>query len=265
MDVLGLFNKKKYKKLAVKKRSSYEKNKPFPHIILDNFFDKNISIKLEDKFPEYNQSNYWIHKNNDNICKKYQFFEQRMPVEFRLLFRELMSTDFLLFLETITGIKYLIPDPYMIGGGLHISSKGDYLKKHIDFNWNHMIQAYRRLTVLFFFNSNWKEEYNGNLILYNFNKKSLSQSKDVHYTIYNEEGLSEKSIMPINNRVVIFPTTKTSIHGVPQPLNTPPGVYRKSFNLYYYSRYENDKIEDDMKSNRDNSGFSKMIIKDYLK
>ena len=75
MDILGIFSNEKYIKMAKERRDYFNKNKPFPHIIIDNFFDKNIAILLEKQFPDYNQSDFWIHRANKNICKKYQFFE----------------------------------------------------------------------------------------------------------------------------------------------------------------------------------------------
>lgn len=46
------------------------------------------------------------------------------------MLRELNSRQFVLFLETLTGIESLMPDPYYIGGGVHISGQGDFLKIH---------------------------------------------------------------------------------------------------------------------------------------
>ena len=59
------------------------------------------------------------------------------------MLREFNGRQFTLFLETLTGIDNLIPDPYFIGGGIHLSGPGDFLKIHADFNWHHKLQAYR--------------------------------------------------------------------------------------------------------------------------
>ena len=44
-----------------------------------------------------------------------------------------------------------------------------------------------------------------------------------------------KRIAPVFNRMVIFNTNSQSFHGHPEPLRSPPGVFRKSIALYYYS------------------------------
>jgi hypothetical protein len=43
------------------------------------------------------------------------------------------------------------------------------------------------------------------------------------------------AIAPIFNRLVIFSITDTAYHGHPNPLETPPGIARRSLALYYYS------------------------------
>ena len=58
------------------------------------------------------------------------------------------ARQFLLFVETLTGIDNLIPDPYFIGGGVHLSGRDDFLNIHADFNWHHKLQAYRRVNAL---------------------------------------------------------------------------------------------------------------------
>ena len=44
------------------------------------------------------------------------------------------SAPFLRFLERLTGIDQLIPDPYFIGGGLHQIVPGGKLGIHADFS-----------------------------------------------------------------------------------------------------------------------------------
>jgi len=42
-------------------------------------------------------------------------------------------------------------------------------------------------------------------------------------------------IAPLFNRLAIFATTDTAYYGHPNPLETPPGIARRSLALYYYS------------------------------
>ena len=50
-------------------------------------------------------------------------------------------------------------------------------------------------------------------------------------------------ISPLLNRCVIFNTTKTSLHGHPDPLNVPDNICRESIAVYYYTKNNNNNID----------------------
>ena len=58
----------------------------------------------------------------------------------------------LLFLERLTGIEGLIPDPYFVGGGLHQIESGGKLDIHVDFNRLEKTNLDRRLNLLIYLN-----------------------------------------------------------------------------------------------------------------
>ena len=60
---------------------------------------------------------------------------------------EFSSAACLKFLEGLTGITGLIPDPYFEGGGLHQIEPGGYLKVHADFNWHKTLRLDRRINL----------------------------------------------------------------------------------------------------------------------
>ena len=263
----NLFAKKKYVTLAKKKARLYRSAKPFPHIQLFNFLENSIAKKLAEKFPSYNEKNAWINykkygKNKNTNFKKANHHERDFPKIFREFIREANSRQFLLFLETISGIDGLIPDPYLIGGGLHISKKGGYLNVHSDFNWQHKLQLHRRLNVLIYLTPNWKKEYNGSLELWNKNR-----TKKI------------KECVPEFNSCVIFSTTGDSFHGHPAPLAGNKNTFRRVINLYYYTAQREKKeiynptftVYGKIKKTKikpslfkiNNSPFCNQILKDY--
>jgi len=218
--ILNIFDKKKYAKLALKNSKKYISATPFPHINLKNFLSKDVANKLYKKFPLFNDNSFWINYKNNNTTNKKSIQDERFfPSLFREMFRELNSRQFILFLETLTNINGLIPDPYFIGGGIHISEKGGYLKKHVDFNWHHKLQAHRRVNVLIYLTPNWKKEYNGDLEL------------------SNQNGFA--SYEPTFNSCIIFNTSANSFHGHPQPLNVNKNIFRRVLNMYYYTTNRN--------------------------
>jgi Rps23 Pro-64 3,4-dihydroxylase Tpa1-like proline 4-hydroxylase len=122
------------------------------------------------------------------------------------------------FLEILTGIKGVIPDPYYVGGGLHQIKPGGNLEVHADFNLHTKLKLDRRINVLVYMNKDWHEEYGG------------------HFELWNKDmTAAEQKILPLFNRCAIFSTTSTSYHGHPTPLSCPPDRTRKSIATYYYS------------------------------
>ena len=103
----------------------------------------------------------WVERDNENNRRRYQHDETKVPALLREMLREMNSRQFVLFLETLTGIESLLPDPYFIGGGVHISGHGDFLKIHADFNWHHKLQAYRRVNALLYLSDDWQPEWKG--------------------------------------------------------------------------------------------------------
>lgn len=121
-------------------------------------------------------------------------------------------------MESITGIKGLIPDPYFLGAGIHEIKQGGHISVHADFNHHKLMYLERRINVLIYLNKNWKKEYGGGLELWDQNMTTLTHD-----------------IVPLFNRCVIFNTTSNSQHGNPQPVAHPAGESRKSIALYYYT------------------------------
>ena len=122
------------------------------------------------------------------------------------------------FLEKLTGIAGLIPDPHLRGGGLHEIRRGGSLGVHADFNFYKRLNLFRRLNLLLYLNENWSEEWGGHLELWDRTGKRCMQR-----------------IAPIFNRAVIFDTSNFSYHGHPHPLECPDNRSRKSLALYYYT------------------------------
>jgi Rps23 Pro-64 3,4-dihydroxylase Tpa1-like proline 4-hydroxylase len=201
--------------------SQYRAAEPFPHICLDGLFDEKVLESLLDDFPA-TQNTSW--RKSEEEQRLYQHRKLQLPRVLELssgtrdFVLRLNSPDFLDFLEKLTGIEGLIPDPYFEGAGLHQIEKGGYLKVHADFNWHKKLKLHRRLNLLLYLNKDWKEEYGGHLEVWDRGMKRCV-----------------KRYLPIFNRTIIFNTTDFSYHGHPEPLNCPEERSRRSLSLYYYS------------------------------
>jgi hypothetical protein len=191
---------------------------PFPHIVLDDFLPKDIAENLLSHFPEDAKSNDKVYEKGYGGLHKRQIFPYDCDAYLQNAFSFFNSAPMLRFLENITNIKGLLPDPYFTGGGLHETSAGGLLGIHADFRVNENLQLIRRVNLLIYLNKEWKEEYAGKLELWD--RKMTRKVEEVS---------------PIFNRCVIFNTDEDSFHGHPDPLTTPDGITRKSVALYYYT------------------------------
>ena len=203
---------------AASLRAKYASAAPFPHIVLDRLFDADVLESILRDFPDP-RSMQWMQFDNPQE-KKLGYSHERSTLSktVRDFLNDLNSFETLLWLEALTGIEGLIPDPYFGGGGLHQIEPGGFLKVHTDFNVHPKLKLDRRLNMLIYLNKEWREEYGGHLELWDRDQKSC-----------------RLRILPLFNRTVIFSTTDTSFHGHPHPLTSPPGITRKSVSLYYYT------------------------------
>ncbi len=202
---------------AEKFRRRYQKARPFPHLVLDGFPLPQTLNQILSEFPKQ-QEIPWIHYQDRTQLKLQSYREKDLGPHARRLISDLQSVPFLTFLEILSGIKGLIPDPYLLGGGLHQIERGGFVKIHSDFNKHRHLRLFRRINLILYLNKKWKKSYGGNLELWDARMRKCV-----------------KSIAPIFNRCVIFNTTKFSFHGHPDPLNCPSHITRKSIALYYYS------------------------------
>ncbi len=199
---------------------------PYPHIIIDNFIsDESILDEVLKTFPSKNDIDFYKY---DNQLEKKLAMDQLhlLPTNIQTLLREFNSPNFLNFLEVLTGIDSLIPDPYYRGGGIHCIETGGKLDVHIDFNIHPKLKIHRRLNVILYLNKDWKEEYNGDFQVWEGHKEN---DKHVLTKLHN----------------IVFATSEKSYHGHPEPLNTPNDINRKSLALYYYTvdRPENEIVD----------------------
>ena len=208
---------KKLESLATENAEAYKRNKPFPHIYFDDFLPVEAAEAALRDFPEPKQL-AWSEFNRPKE-RKLAFDEvERLPRSVREVLYFLNSRPMVRFLEVLTGIDGVIPDPYYVGGGLHQIKPGGNLEVHVDFNRHNKFKLDRRINLLIYLNKDWKEEYGGHFELWNRDMSAAGQK-----------------ILPIFNRCAIFSTTEFSYHGHPLPLACPPDRTRKSMATYYYS------------------------------
>jgi Rps23 Pro-64 3,4-dihydroxylase Tpa1-like proline 4-hydroxylase len=214
---VGYLPMEEIKAKGLELQSAYQNGTPFPNIVIDDFLPDALIEKALAEFPKVAGQDA-VSFDRDQERYKTQFQPDELSPSMRAMFYAFNSRPFIRILENITGIKGLIPDPYFIGGGFHEILEGGHLSIHADFNHHLPMNLERRINVLIYLNKDWKDEYGGQLELWDRDMQRKAQS-----------------IVPLFNRCVIFNTDSTSYHGNPERVRHPHGVSRKSIALYYYT------------------------------
>jgi Rps23 Pro-64 3,4-dihydroxylase Tpa1-like proline 4-hydroxylase len=206
----------------------YYNQHPFPHIILDNFFDETLintaSDEAKDLFTNINQNEHRFtpsDSHDQQIFKRFIRETDKMTPIIKLISQYVNSEAFLEWLRAVTDMPGLVGDDYYFGGGLHVTGRGGKLGIHHDFNFlgdANNPSLYRKVNMLVYLNKDWDDSWGGNLELW---EKDLSSM--VH------------EIKPLFNRVVLF-NIEDAPHGHPHPLNCPNNESRRSLAYYFYDK-----------------------------
>jgi len=203
--------------IARNRREEYARAEPFPHAVFDDFFPEAALLEILREFPTP-KAIPWMRFESPNERKLASTRETQLGDYTRHFIWELNSSVFISFLETLSGISKLVPDPHLGGGGLHQIERGGLLKIHADFNRHRGLDLDRRVNVLIYLNRDWREEYGGHLELWDREMKQCV-----------------KRLLPVFNRMVVFSSSDFSFHGHPDPLTCPKDCSRKSIAMYYYT------------------------------
>ena len=197
---------------------------PYPTLCLDNFIPSETVKKMKEECNNLSWDKTFT-RADSHMLEKLDIDECPVALEVK---NQLSSKKFLKWLGDITGHYDLIPDPYMIGAGYMRCGRGDSLKIHTDFNFCNEIKLYRMLSLIVYLNDEWKEEWNGDLQFWDFERKACV-----------------KKYYPNAGRMVLWRYHRLGFHGHPDPINCPQNVFRDGFRMFYYvsehSDYKLDK------------------------
>ena len=201
----GLFlDSKQARKAGEEKSAEYCFAAPFPHAVFDGFLPDAVARLALNNFPANALSSDRVFDMGYAGLHKRQILPEECSAPVRQLFHFFNSQPMLEFLEGLTTIRGLIPDPYFVGGGFHETGRGGKLGIHADFRINEQLHLHRRLNVILYLNENWKPEWGGALELWDRDMKAKL-----------------REVMPVFNRCVVFNTDADSFHGHPDPLALP--------------------------------------------
>ena len=203
-------------------RHEFVNARPFPHVVIDDFFESHKAEQLLADFPPFSPDNA---KNEfgeigrkavvTNISSISPFYAE--------VYQHIGSKTFLDLVSEITGIPDLVHDDQMFGGGTHENLEGQELDPHVDFNYIEDRKLHRRLNVLLYVNKEWARDWGGCL--------------EIHSNPRQPKENQIKIIEPLFNRCVIFETSERSWHGF-ERIRLPEGkkhLSRKLLSIYLYT------------------------------
>jgi len=238
-------------RFALEHAESHKTAAPFPHTVIEDFASPDALRGVIEEFPTKDHPN-WTHMFDPDQNKFASNDMRLLGPRTRHMIQALNDAPVINFLEKLTGISGLVPDPHLAGGGLHEMRPGGMLRVHADFNFHKQILLDRRINLLLYLNENWQTSYGGQLELWDTEMRG-----------------AVKTVEPVFNRCVIFETTDNSYHGNPNPVSCPPDRTRRSIAMYYYT---NGRPEKEVSSShgtlfrkRPGEGTAKEVSKDLVR
>jgi hypothetical protein len=195
--------------------TDYMGGTPMPWIVFDDFLPEDILAGVQDEIntiPQHLWSKFTRNGSFMEECNNF-FYAPKS----RELVLNLNSSEFLNWLENITGLRKLLADPHMIGSGYMRCYPGDSLKLHTDFNWNEQLNLNRALSIILYISRTWEPDWGGGLEFWDFDRKNR-----LHV------------IEPKPNRLLIWNYDERLVHGHPTPISCPDGHSRDGLRLFYF-------------------------------
>jgi 2OG-Fe(II) oxygenase superfamily len=196
----------------------YRAAQPYPHVVLDGFFDEEVLDRVERSFPRPGDRD-WLAYDTANEVKQTSRGILGLDPFTQLFLWQMCSAPFMAWLRAVTGVVDLCVDSTFHGGGLHESRRGGWLNLHADWTQHPHLPLVRQLNMIVYLNRDWQEEWGGALELHGG----------------TQGGGPVARVAPLFNRAVIFPTTSETLHGFPNPMTCPPDRARRSVSWFYWS------------------------------
>jgi Rps23 Pro-64 3,4-dihydroxylase Tpa1-like proline 4-hydroxylase len=207
--------------------NGYFKNaKPFPYVVIDNFFEEIYFESILNNLELYYEQNKDSGKSYNSEVENEKWTSQgnKLTAELNDLGKYLQSDELKDLLKKITGFKQLNTSDFNSEnvGFYHLMKNTSYLGPHID----HMMdmdsnnKGYHVLNIIIYITREWNPNWGGHTF----------------FTDHKHTTFTDVEFKP--NRAVIFMHSPISIHGTNRVTNT---TENKRISIYfdYYSNEKN--------------------------
>jgi hypothetical protein len=201
--------------LAACHATQFQQTEPFSYVVLDNFLPEPVARWLAaqcQNIPEASWKRDFVAgiKDFDSVDL------DRMNQELQHVMAQFTTSPILKFMEQLTGLPALLPDPYLIAGIMSFRP-GGYEEIHIDANIHGLLKLYRRIGMVIFMTPDWLDEYNGHFEMWNSDMTELVRRVPARF-----------------NRCIIY-NYFGAFHGYPATVGCPPGMRQTILSIVYSS------------------------------
>jgi 2OG-Fe(II) oxygenase superfamily len=198
-------------------REGLHSAQPFAHVVVEDWFNPALLALVREEFSQLPRSE-WNTATNHHARVERSNLDATLGPASQLYFSVLNSRFFVGLLSYITGIAGLLPDPTLVGGGLHETLAGGHFGIHTDFDRHPQTALHNELVFITYLNPQWQSQWHGALELWDAHQRQCCAK-----------------VEPELGRSILMLHGKTHFHGHSKPLAAPQGVTRKSLAAYFYS------------------------------
>ena len=131
--------------------------------VLDDLLPENVARAIHRAFPA---TETMLKRHN---LREFKYFAAQLnryqPLIEEVVFA-IQDPRVVGLLGEISGISDLLPDPRLYAGGVSAMVRGSFLNPHLDNSHDGAQKHYRALNSLYYVTPDWREEYGGNLELW---------------------------------------------------------------------------------------------------
>lgn len=191
-----------HEKLARKEdelRTFYQSSGKVSYFFVDDLLPENVVAEIHDAFPE--GKSMMLKKS----LREYKYVAAQMN-KYNAILEEIVyafqQTKVVGLIESIVGVKNLLPDDNLYAGGVSSMGEGHYLNPHLDNSHDKDRVNWRAFNLLYYVTPDWKLENGGNLELWPGgpkaeNERVTIESKYNRLVVMITHGESWHSVSPI--------------------------------------------------------------------
>ena len=233
--------------------SQFVQNKPFPHILLNNFFKDEFFENINCEVEKFNDKTNGKNFNSTVEKNKWISLNSRLPHILSMIIHTLNTESWLTNLEDLTKIKFLtstINDNTNLAN-YHEMKRDGFLGSHVDHSFEIGTGYPHVLNIILYISDQWSDNFGGGT------------------TFFDKDGNKLRKVIQYKpNTALIFLHSPFSFHGV-EVINSDCLLTRRTIYIDYYSKshqpFENLELPFDKKFFPHGTTFKLPNLSNYLK